>query len=214
MLQKRDPRFDGRERGFFGVIAEPRSYGNILYLLLGLPLGTLYFTVIVTGVSLAIGLTPLMLLGIPLTIGLWYVNRAFMQIERGVAIGLLGEQIDEVRPVPAWSGGLWRHFKACIAEHFGWRGMLYLLLRFPVGVFTFSLAVSLVSTSLGLAFAPTFMWAGDNDMWLGSWLGDRFDSYWWSFALVPFGIALTFISLHLMNALARACGRWTRWTIS
>ena len=34
--------------GFFGVIARPRSYLNLLYLLLGLPLGTLYFTVLVT----------------------------------------------------------------------------------------------------------------------------------------------------------------------
>lgn len=214
MLQQRSDGNDLDGTGFFRVIAEPRSYSNILYLLLGLPLGTLYFSVIVTGVSLAVGLTPLMLLGIPLTIALWYVDRAFMHIERGLAVGLLGERIEPVRPVPAWPGGLWRHFKAVIGEHYGWRGMLYLLLRFPVGVFTFTLAVTLASTSLGLAFAPVYMWVGDNSDWLGGWLGSRFDSYWWSFALVPIGIALTFVSLHVMNALARACGRWTRWTLS
>jgi hypothetical protein len=194
----------------FGVIARPASYANILYLLLGLPLGTLYFSVIVTGVSLGIGLMPLALLGIPTTIGLWYVDRAFMHIERGLAVGLLGEQIEQVRPVPKWPGGLWRYFKAVLADHYGWRGMLYLLLRFPVGVFTFTLAVTLVSTSLGLAYAPAYMWAGDSDNWLGSW----FDPYPWSFALVPVGFVLTFVSLHLMNALARACGRWTKWALS
>jgi hypothetical protein len=213
MLQKRHESYATRETGFFGVIAEPASYGNILYLLLGLPLGTVYFTAIVTGVSLAIGLTPLVLLGIPLTIGLWYMNRAFMHIERGLAVGLLDEQIDQVPPVPAWPGGLWRHLKACIADKYGWKGMLYLLLRFPVGIFTFTLAVTLVSTSLGLAFAPTYMWAGDSDTWLGSWIAGWLDSYWWSFALVPIGIGLTFVSLHLMNALARACGRWTTWSL-
>ena len=63
-------------------------------MLLGLPLGTIYFTVIVTGVSLALGLMVLALIGIPITIALWYVNRAFMRMERGLAVGLLDEQID------------------------------------------------------------------------------------------------------------------------
>lgn len=208
MLQVRDERpASGR---WFGVLTEPASYRSIWYLLLGLPLGTLYFTVIVTGVSLAIGLTPLMLLGIPITIGLWYVDRAFMRAERWLAGVLLDVQIGEVRPVPAWPGGLWRHFKACIAEQYGWRGMLYLLLRFPVGVFTFTLAVTLSSTSLGLTFAPAYMWAGDPDNWMGGW----FDPYPWSFVLVPVGILLTLLSLHSMNALARACGRWADWSLS
>ena len=36
------------------------------------------------------------------------------------------------------------------------------------------------------------------------------DPYPWSFVLVPIGIIMTFVSLHLMNALATLCGRWTR----
>lgn len=211
MLQHRDETPESPATGFFGVIAQSASYRNILYLLLGLPLGTLYFTVIVTGVSLAISLMVLALIGIPITIGLWYVNRAFLRIERGLATGLLGEQIDEVEPVPAWPGGLWWHFKACIADAYGWKGMLYLLLRFPVGVFTFTLAVTLVSTSLGLTFAPTWMWTSDNINLFGL---TTVDPYPWSFALVPVGIILTFVSLHVMNALARACGRWAWWSLT
>lgn len=208
MLQRRqDPR--GSTARFFGVIAEPASYASILYLLLGLPLGTLYFTVIVTGLSLAAGLMVLALVGIPIFIALCYVDRAFLQIERGLAVGLLDEQISPVRPMPAWPGGLWRHFKAVFADQYGWRGMLFLLLRFPVGVFTFTLAVTLVATSLGLTFAPTWMWASDDI----SMFGFDVDPFPWSFLCVPIGILLTFVSLHLMNALAAACGRWTRWTL-
>jgi hypothetical protein len=210
MLEHRDNANESSEHGLFGVIAEPASYRNILYLLLGLPLGTLYFTVIVTGLSLGVGIMVLALLGIPLLIGLWYLNRAFMRVERGLAVGLLGEQIDPVPPTPAWPGGLWRHFKAVIADRYGWKGMLYLLLRFPVGIFTFTLAVTLVSTSLGLTFAPTYMWTGTDIEWFGTTV----DPYPWSFALVPIGIALTFVSLHAMNALAGACGRWARWSLS
>ena len=38
---------------FFGVIAEPQSYINILYLLLAFPLGIAYFVFLVTGISVA-----------------------------------------------------------------------------------------------------------------------------------------------------------------
>ena len=31
----------------------------------------------------------------------------------------------------------------------------------------------------------------------------------WSWFLVPLGLAMLIVSFHLMNTLARACGRWT-----
>ena len=30
----------------------------------------------------------------------------------------------------------------------------------------------------------------------------------WSWLLVPLGVGLVFVAFHLLNALARACGRW------
>jgi hypothetical protein len=211
MLQERHDRFGAS--GWLGVLTEPASYRNILYLLLGLPLGTLYFTVIVTGVSVGAGIMVVALLGIPMLIGLWYVNRAFMRVERGLANGLLGERIEPVPPVPAWPGGFWSHFKAVMSDGYGWKGMLYLLLRFPVGIFTFTLAVTLVSTSLGLATAPAWMWTSD-EIEINLFGMTTVDPYPWSFLLVPIGIVLTFVSLHLMNALAELCGRWTRSALS
>jgi hypothetical protein len=196
--------------GFFGVIVRPRSYANILYLLLGLPLGTLYFTVLVTGFSLGIGLMVVALVGIPILIGLWYVTHAFLQVERALAIGLVGVDVAPIDPLPAWPGGLWRHFKGFMGHTPTWRGIVYLLLRFPVGVATFTIAVTLISTSLAMAFAPVYMWVSDDVVW-GGW---SFDPFWWSFLLVPVGVVLTFVSLHVMNALAAACGRWARWSIS
>ena len=41
--------------GFVGVIANPQSYLNIVYLLLAFPLGTFYFVFLVTGLSLGLG---------------------------------------------------------------------------------------------------------------------------------------------------------------
>ena len=41
-------------RTVFGVVWEPRTYLNVLYLLISLPLGTFYFVFLVTGLALGI----------------------------------------------------------------------------------------------------------------------------------------------------------------
>lgn len=194
---------------FFGVIKEPRSYRTILFLLLGLPLGTFYFTVLVTGVSVGISMLIVALVGIPILIGLWYVVRGFIRFERTLAMNLLGVDIAPLAPVPETTGGLWTRFKALMAHRPTWRGFWYLFLWFFAGVATFTIAVTLIAVSLGLTFGPTFMWISDDLTW-GSW---TFDPYPWSFALVPLGILLVFVSLHVMNALGAACGQWARWSL-
>jgi hypothetical protein len=199
----------GERGGFFGVILRPRSYLDIVYLLLGLPLGTAYFTVLVTGFSLGIGLMVLALVGIPILIGLWYVAHACMQLERAMAIGMVGVDMPPVDPMPAWPGGLWQHFKHLMSHAPTWKGIAYLLLRFPAGIATFTIAVTLVATSLGLAFAPVYMWVSDDLTW-GSW---TFDPFWWSFLLVPLGIVMVVVSLHLLSALATASALWARWSV-
>ena len=41
-----------KKLGFFGVIVDPQSYLNIVYLLVAFPLGTFYFVFLITGLSL------------------------------------------------------------------------------------------------------------------------------------------------------------------
>ena len=195
--------------GFFGVIAKAQSYLNIVYLLLGLPLGTLYFTLLVTGFSVGVSLIVIALLGIPLLIGLWYVVRGVMVFERGLASTLLDVDMGPIPPLPSVDGGLWTRFKAFMSDGPTWRGIQFLLLRFPAGVATFTISVTAISVSVGLAFAPVYMWTSDDVTW-GPW---TFDPFPWSFALVPIGILLVFVSLHAMNALAAACGRWAKWSL-
>jgi hypothetical protein len=205
-FDSKEPANIREQASFFGVIANPQSYRNLLYLLLGLPLGTLYFTALVTGFSVGLSMLVLALVGIPLLIGLWYLIRGFMALEHGLASGLLHVDIAPLAPVPPRTKGWWARFKALWTDKPSWKGTTYLLGRFPAGIATFTLAVTLVSTSLGMAFAPTYMWTSDDITW-GS---QTFDPFPWSFALVPLGVLMTFVSLHLMNALADGCARWAR----
>ena len=53
--------------GFFEVLALPRAYTTLLYLLFSLATGILAFTFAVTGLSLSLGLA-ILIIGLPLTV--------------------------------------------------------------------------------------------------------------------------------------------------
>ena len=84
--------------------------------------------------------------------------------------------------------------------------MFYLLLKFPVGIATFTIAVTLVAVSFGLLGAPAYYWV-DDGLDLGFW---RVDMVWEALILTLVGIPLVFISFHLMNATALVSGKLAR----
>jgi len=193
-----------KKRGFFGVVAEPRSYLNIAYLLLAFPLGTFYFVFLVTGLSLSFGLI-ITLVGIPILLLVLSGSRVLCRFERQVAITLLNEDIPLSVSRPA-SGGLWSRVKALLKDRVTWTGVLYLFLKFPLGIVTFTIAVTLIAVTIGLLAAPTYMWAS-GPLVCDSW---SFDPFPWSWILTIIGIPMVFISLHLMNVTAVVFGRMTR----
>ena len=189
---------------FFGVVARGQSYLNIIYLLLAFPLGTFYFVFLVTGLSLGFGMI-ITLVGIPILLLVLGGSWVLCKIERNVAVALLKEQIPPLSIQPT-SGGLWPRVKALLAHRVTWTGVLYLLLKFPIGIATFTIAVTLVSVTLGLLFAPIWAWTSDPLTW-GGW---TFDPFPWSWILTLIGIPMLFISLHLMNGAAFMSGRLAR----
>src|SRR5690606_19730899 len=61
----RPPRRPSLAGRFFGVVADPHTYGSLFYMLLSLATGVFYFTWVVTGASLSAGLLVL-IVGVPL----------------------------------------------------------------------------------------------------------------------------------------------------
>ena len=193
-----------RKYGFFGVVANPQSYLNIAYLLLAFPLGILYFTLLVTGLSVGFG-TVVLITGIPILLLVLGMSWALCKFERGVAVAVLREQIPAASGQPT-ATGWWPRLKAYLTDRVTWTGVLYLLLKFPLGIATFTIAVTLISTTLGLLAAPLYTWASNPVTW-GSWV---FDPFPWSWILTLIGIPMIFISLHLMNGVAVLFGKLTR----
>lgn len=193
-----------KKPGFFGVVVDSQSYLNILYLLLAFPLGTFYFVFLVTGLSLGFGLL-ITLVGVPILLLVLGGSWALSGFERGVAVALLKEDIPSPSGQPT-SQGLWPRVKAHLIDRATWAGLLYLFLKFPVGIATFTIAVTLVSVTLGLLFVPAWSWTSDPLTW-GRW---TFDPFPWSWIGTLIGIPMIFISLHLMNGVASLSGRMAR----
>ena len=198
-------------RRFFGVVVDPQSYRNIGYLLLGLLLGTVWFAVLVSGLAVGLSLLVVALLGIPILLGLWYVTRLFANVERGTANVLLAQPLAHQPVAAAVRGNLWVRLRAMTRDPARWRELAYLMLRFPVGIATFTIAVTALATPALVAYAPVAARSGEaepfGDWALSSTMQDVASSPW-AWSLVPLGALMLIGSFHLLNALAKGCGRW------
>lgn len=202
---------------FFGVVTEAQTYLNVLYLLLGLPIGTLWFTLIVTLFTVSASLVVVALIGLPMLLMSWYTVHGLAVVERTVAVQLLRVDVAPLPPMPTGSTGLWQRLRHLSTDPRRWRELCYLLLRFPAGIATFTIAVTLPTVAAAVTYTPFYLWL-DDDGW-GEWpLSNTLESMgstWpWSWVLVPAGALIAVGSLHVMNALARSCGRWTSLALS
>ena len=199
-------------RRILDVVAQPQSYRNIGYLLLGLPLGTAWFTVLVTGYATAISMLVVALLGIPILLGMWYVTRWLANFERGTANVLLGHQLPPAPMASPHRGNLWVRLRSMSRDRDRRRELGFLLLRFPVGIATFVAAATALATPLLVAYAPFDIRYGDKHPF-GDWaLSSRMEdvaSSSWAWFLVPAGLAMPVASFHIINVLAKSCARWT-----
>ena len=158
-----------------------RGWTQLTHHLLGLPLGTAYFIWIVTGLSLGAGLA-ITLIGIPILTFVLANVRPLLLAERGLSDALLGTRLPPLDITPRRGVGWIGRLKAYWTDGLTWRGLLYLLLRFPVGILTFTVAVTAYGAALyGLA-APIV--APFDAIDLGFWEPDTVLE---GLALVPVG---------------------------
>ena len=148
-------------RSFFGVVADGRSYLNVLYNLLAFPLGIAYFIFLSVGWSLGLG-TVIIWIGLFVLLAVLGLSWLFSAFERQQAIFLLGAEVEPMWPkagegadAGAQKSG-WDRFKAFLGNKVTWTGMAFLLLKFPLGIASFVAAVTSLSISLSFLLMPFF----------------------------------------------------------
>ena len=193
------------------VLFNPKTYATILYLLLSLPLGIIYFTVAITGLALSIGLTPIFI-GIPLFFGVAKLLNGIVNFEQSMIRQILGLPTPPVsftynRQSEAGQNWLMRMMRGFDGALFI-RNLLLVLLRFITGIVFFAIMVTVISLGLGLIALPVVHIILMNEMQLDI-LENSLFSYFhidWTYnqqylLYVGVGLVLFWVALRVVNGL-------------
>jgi hypothetical protein len=138
---------------FFGVLADPRAWGALLYLLLSLWIGIVYFTWAVVGISLSAGLLVL-IVGLPLLALFLLSIRGIAFIEGRLVEALLGVRMPRRRMFSDESTGFWTRVKNLFTQRITWTALIYCLLRLGLGIVYFIVFGVLIGLSVYLITMP------------------------------------------------------------
>src|SRR4051794_27864715 len=186
-------------------VRDPRTWTRLAYLLIALPMASLYFSVLVTGLSTGAGLA-VTLVGIPILVATMYVWRWLAGVERWLAARLLKEEIaSPYRPVT--ERGWWPRLRVRLADPATWKDLAYLFLLFPLALATFTIVTVVLAVALGALFAPAWYWAIPGGIALGA---THIDELWEALVAVPAGALLLLAGLRIVNWLGALHGAFAR----
>lgn len=190
---------------FFGVAADPRTYGSLLYMLLALPIGIFYFTWAVTGVSLSAGLA-ILIIGVPFAVLFMSTVYALSLVEGRLVEALLGQRMPRRPTAPSREAGFLAKIKEILAEPRTWATLLYMVVMLPLGIAYFTTIVTLISVSLGFVFGGIGDLLWDAGMIHVSGISPDVVSDW-APLLIPVGVVLFFATLHLARGIGHLHGQ-------
>ena len=185
---------------YFEVLWTGQTYLNLIYLILAFPLGIFYFVFLITGLALGVGLL-IIWIGLLILIMVFAGSWVFGQIERLLANGLL--DVDIGSPViQVTEDSLWERVRAYLSNPVTWKSMLFLFMKFPLGIISFVLTVAGASICGALLAAPFAYqeWGYQ----VGEWYMDSMNEAMLAFVV---GIIITPLVLHLLNWIAHFFGQ-------
>jgi hypothetical protein len=188
---------------FFGVFADFRAWGAILYLLLSLATGIIYFTWVVTGISVSVGLITL-IIGLPLMVLFILSVRGISLVEGRIVEALLGIRMPRRPQFHQRNMRWWVHFKNIILDKHTWLSIIYMILQLPLGIIYFSLFITLIALSLSGIALPILQLSSDV---LVNINGNSYELAVWMLPLaVVAGILLATLTMHLAKYVGRMHG--------
>jgi len=138
---------------FFGVYADPRAYLSLLYMLLALITGIVYFTFAVTGLSLSAGLA-ILIIGIPFFLLFVGIARVVALAEGRIVELMLGTRMPRRPMYPDRATPFLQRIVEMLKDPRTWGTLVYLVAMLPLGVLYFTFAVVGIVVSLAMFIAP------------------------------------------------------------
>jgi hypothetical protein len=192
---------------FFGIIADPSAWGALLYMILSLATGIIYFTWAVTGFCLSASLL-ILIIGVPLAWLFFLSFRGLAFVEGRVVEALLGARMPRRAVFVRKGAGWWGSIKGIFSTGSTWSSFIYLILMLPLGVLYFSVFITLIAVSLAMIADPVF------ELVLGIPVFDFPEVWWTPDWLMPIvvlaGAGLFLSTLHLAKATGKLHGKLAR----
>ena len=135
------------------VARRTQTYRNVLYLIASFPLGVAYLVFLATGLAMGASLL-VVLIGIPILLlmhAAWWRLAGF---ERELAIWWLDVDIPPMLRPRVSGQSWWGRARAYLTNGVTWTSLVYLLLKFPLGVLGFVLAMGSISVTSYLVATP------------------------------------------------------------
>jgi hypothetical protein len=205
--------------------------GNIAFLLLSFPFGLLYFLVSVIGFTL--GLSTLVIwIGIPILFATVATVRGMAATERGIVASLLRVPFPHQPHIQGQPRQTFtRRFGNALRDPLTWTSTIYMILKLPLGIISFTLALVLPILAVATTLMPLAYLINllvnvillRNGIQSTSYIipyfievHGTFDPVMFarSFIGVPIGLALWFVTRFLLNGLALLSGEMARALLS
>ena len=185
---------------FFTAPVEVRTYTNLFYLALAFPLGLFYFIFLLTGLALGFGLT-IIWIGLPILAVVLAASWGMAALERRLAILLLGAEVPPMTaPATGQPQDFWNRVQEFLGNPVTWKGLGFLFLKFPLGIMSFVLTLTLLAIPAGFLLAP-IAWGFDDVYFnIPFWNVDTFGE---TLILAAFGLMGLLVSLNILNGMGR-----------
>ena len=193
---------------FFGIIMDSSAWGALFYMLLALATGIVYFTLVVTGLSLTFGLA-ILIIGIPFALLFLGTIRAISLAEGRMVEGLLGERMPRRPRIVGAGGNLWTRIKSWLGDYRTWTTMLYMVLQLPLGIIYFTTMVTALSVSAAVFVAPIVQTIWGQPVIRNMDYGYLIEP--WAMPLVmALGVLGFFATLWLAKGVGKVHGMWAK----
>lgn len=192
----------GAWRQVFGVVIDPAVYKAWFYMILSLATGIAAFTIVVTGVSVSVGCSVL-IVGIPLFLLVLGIVRALSLAEGRLVEVFLGTRMPRRERAELPEAGWLKRVGYWIRDGRTWASMAYMIMMLPLGIAYFTIAVTGLALGVGLIGSPFGSWAHDNTFW---WRGVEHTwtmPYWAMPLAVLAGVVVLLLWMHLIRLIGR-----------
>lgn len=188
--------------GYLGVISEPGAWGAMLYFILSMLTGIIYFSWAVIGLSLSLSLM-ILIIGLPVAALVLFSFRSLSLLEGRIVEALLGERMPR-RPLFSNRDVGWvEQVKSLFLDYRTWTSVAYLLLQLPLGILYFTVFTVLLALSLSFIASPVLELVFDQALFhLGT------VAYHVQVWQMPFVMAAGFLLLTGTLHIAKLIGRW------